>query len=93
MLIIMGILKELAKELTQEAKECLSCERKPRRPYKWGAKKFLSELEVGQMVIVKDEDVNWRSIQSIGCRMGAEYGCEFHFYINRYGEKTIMRLS
>lgn len=89
----MNIFRELARELTQEAKECLSCERKPRRPYKWGEKAFLAGLEIGQRIIVTDEQVNWRSIQSIACKMAKEFGCEFRFHTKRNGQKEIMRLA
>lgn len=89
----MGIFKDLARELTEEAKECLSCELKPRRPYKWGAKQMLMSMAVGERKVVTDEQVNWRSIHSIGCNLGRECGCKFRFHHNRKGQKEIIRLA
>lgn len=89
----MNIFRDLARELTQEAKECLSCERKPRRPYKWGAKQMLMSMAVGERKVVTDEQVNWRSIHSIGCNLARECGCEFRFHHNRKGQKEIIRLA
>ena len=94
MLIIMGIFKDLAKELTQEGKECLSCERSARRQYKRGCKAFLSMLEIGQKVVVDDTMFRWRNMQSVGAVMKREFGCEFRFHTDYHTkQKTVMRLA
>ena len=94
MLIIMGIFKDLAKELTEEAKECLSCEQTRRKPYKRGCKAFLSMLEMWQKVVVDDTMFRWRNMQSVGAVMKREFGCEFRFHTDYHTkQKTVMRLA
>ena len=54
---------------------------------------MLMSMAVGERKVVTDEQVNWRSIQSIACKMAKEFGCEFRFHTKRNGQKEIMRLA
>ena len=91
----MGIFKDLAHELTQEARECLSYkEVRSRKPYKRGAKEFLLSMEVGKMIEFVDEDkLNYRGMQSVACRLKKELGVRFVFRGKRDKRKFITRVS
>lgn len=49
-----------------------------RRPYKWGAKAFLSSFEVGESREYH-EKFEWRNLISIASRMKREFGCQYLF--------------
>lgn len=49
-----------------------------KKPYKWGAKAFLSSFEVGECREYH-EDFEWKSLISIASRMKKDFGCIFFF--------------
>ena len=65
-------------------------ERKRRKPYKWGAKPFLSEFNVGDIKVVKDDTLDWHSLRTMAARMRRDYGCLFLFHNE---ERIIVRVK
>ena len=53
-------------------------EKKKRKPYKRGAKAYLSSFEIGEKRVIKDE-YSWNGIRSVASRMKSDYGCHFVF--------------
>lgn len=51
---------------------------KQRQKYRWGAKQFLANMEIGQQV-QDDGTYHWRGMQRIACTMGQEFGCRWKF--------------
>lgn len=49
-----------------------------RRPYKWGAKAYLSSFDVGETRTFNNE-FRWDSLRPIASKMKSMYGCEFSF--------------
>ena len=91
----MGIFKDLARELTQEARECLSYkEVRSRKPYKRGAQEFLLSMEVGKMIeFVDDDKLNYRGMQSVATRLKQDVGCAFEFRTKRDKRRFITKVS
>ena len=63
-------------------------EKKKRKPYKRGAKAYLSSFEIGEERVVKDE-YSWNGIRSVASRMKSDYGCHFVFR----NKNTITRIA
>ena len=57
--------------------------KKKRKPYKRGAKAFLSSFEIGEERVIKDE-YSWNGIRSVASRMKSDYGCHFVFREKKY---------
>ena len=91
----MGIFKDLARELTQEARECLSYkEVRSRRPYKRGAQEFLLSMEVGKMIeFVDDDKLNYRGMQAVAARLRNDLGVRFEFRTKRDKRRFITRVA
>ena len=65
-------------------------ERKKRKPYKFGAKPFLSDFNVGDIKVVTDDTLDWYSLRTMAARMRREYGCLFLFH---NAERIIVRVK
>ena len=62
-----------------------------RAEYQWGAKAYLAEFKLHEARIY-NERFPWRSLASIGARLGKEYGMKFKFFTDKItGEKIIYR--
>ena len=94
-MIIMGIFKDLAKELSEETIECLSYhEVKRRRPYKRGAKEFLLSMEVGQRIeFVHDDILHYKGVKAIATKLKQDVGVAFEFRTKRDKRRFITRVS
>lgn len=51
---------------------------KARREYRWGAKQFLANMEIGEKVQY-DGAFRWRSLQRIASALLLEYGSRWRF--------------
>ena len=62
-----------------------------RAKYQWGAKAYLAGFAPYESRIY-NERFPWRSLASIGARLGREYGMKFKFFTDKIsGEKIIYR--
>lgn len=62
-----------------------------RAEYQWGAKAYLAGFKQHESRIY-NERFPWRSLASIGARLGREYGMKFKFFTDKItGEKIIYR--
>lgn len=59
--------------------------------YKWGAKAFLANMEVGEE---REDDgtYDWRGLQVAACRMKQDYGCLYRFR-TKWGIRKVIRLA
>lgn len=65
----------------------------PRAKYKWGAKEYLSSMNVGD-IIEWDGRFPWRSLSFTASRLRKDYGCVFRLTtIKETNKKVIMRLA
>lgn len=65
-----------------------------RAEYVWGAKQYLASYEKGEKRVYDEWRMKfpWRSLASIGARLGREYGMKFKFFTDKItGEKIIYR--
>ena len=63
-----------------------------RAKYQWGAKAYLAGFKLHEARIY-NERFPWRSLASIGARLGREYGMKFKFFTDKItGEKIIYRV-
>jgi len=64
-----------------------------RSKYRWGAKQFLANLEVGESV--KDDGrFSWRGLQQMANRLMNEYDCRFIFRTYRkLGYREVVRTA
>lgn len=63
-----------------------------RQAYKWGAKCYLANMEIGETLHVDEAMFNWRGMQSIACRLKQEFGGMWQFYQDA-GKKYVKRLQ
>lgn len=62
-----------------------------RAKYQWGAKAYLAGFAPYESRIY-NERFPWRSLASIGARLGKDYGWKFRFFTDKItGEKIIYR--
>lgn len=65
-----------------------------RAEYVWGAKQYLAAFEKGEKRVYDEyrERFPWRSLASIGARLGKDFGWKFKFFTDKItGEKIIYR--
>ena len=63
-----------------------------RQPYRWGAKEYLSSMEVGE-TRHDDGQFSWRGLQCVASVMQKDYGCKFVFRTKyRKGVRTVKRI-
>lgn len=88
--------EEKLQEYKDKNNKSVSCEKGKRKgPTKWGAKKYLSEFEVGQIKEFTEADnLLYRTLQVMASRMNEEYGVEFIFATKlKTGRKFIARIA
>jgi hypothetical protein len=54
-------------------------QRRKRRPYKMGVKRFLTSIDVGEQKPLNEEELRYGSLRSAASRLFADYGCKFSF--------------
>lgn len=54
-------------------------QKRKRRPYKMGVKRFLVSLEVGERKPLNEDELRYGSLRSVASRLYADYGCKFTF--------------
>lgn len=62
---------------------------KKRKPYQWGAKQYLASFAPFESRLY-DERFPWRSLASIGARLGREYGMKFRFLTDKRSKSRII---
>lgn len=55
-----------------------------RQKYRWGAKQFLANMEIGERVQY-DGEFPWRSLQRIACALLIEYNSRWRFETTKAG--------
>ena len=66
---------------------------KHRRPYKWGAKEYLSSMDVGETRIL-DERFTGNGLRCAASRMKELYGCVFVFRTKqKLGLRQVTRIA
>lgn len=56
-----------------------------RKEYRWGAKQFLANMEIGERMQY-DGEFPWRNLQRIACTLGAEYDSKWRFETTTAGK-------
>jgi hypothetical protein len=54
-------------------------QRRKRRPYKMGVKRFLTSINVGEQKPINEEKLRYGSLRSVASRLYVDYGCKFTF--------------
>ena len=54
-------------------------QKRKRRPYKLGVKRFLVSMEVGERKPLNEDELRYGSLRSVASRLYADYGCKFTF--------------
>lgn len=49
-----------------------------RKEYRWGAKQFLVNMEIGD-VVQDDGTYSWRGLQRVAVAIWRDYGCKWKF--------------
>lgn len=66
---------------------------KQRQAYRWGAKQYLSSMEVGE-TRRDDGRFNWRGLQYIASRIQKDYGCKYVFRTKqKAGYRQVTRIA
>lgn len=52
--------------------------KKKRQPYRWGAKRYLAEMEIGEQR-ADDGRFVWKNVQATASRLANDYGSRFKF--------------
>lgn len=60
-----------------------------RQPYKWGAKRFLASMEVGEKREIDTDKFHFRGMQAVASRLKKEYDCGWSFEATPTGRFVI----